>query len=306
MANETHPTRRTGDRDTTVVAASSLGGMTILDDRVLLDGPGGSAVVLPFGAQVLEWAPAGESPVLWTSRRAVLDGSAPLRGGIPVCLPWFGRGTSGALTPSHGFARTARWTPVGVGQGHTPQATFLLEHRPTGSPEAFPHRLRALLRVVVSDDLVVSLTVQNTGDVAYRFEEALHTYFAVGDVKDVTLDGLEGADYLDKVRGDGRWRSQVGEVSFVRETDRVYRSDSTVVLHDPRRRRDITIDKDGSADTVVWNPWVDRAAELSDLADTEWQDFVCVEAANVGEDAVALEPGEEHSLVLVLHVDPMA
>lgn len=122
----------------------------------------------------------------------------------------------------------------------------------------------------------------------------------------MTLDGLEGADYQDKVRGGDLWRSQVGEVAFVRETDRVYRSDSTVVLHDPRRRRDITIDKDGSADTVVWNPWVDRAAALPDLGDPEWQDFVCVEAANIGDDAITLEPGEEHSMVLVIHVDPMA
>ncbi|WP_052450730.1 D-hexose-6-phosphate mutarotase [Actinomyces polynesiensis] len=280
--------------------------MTILEDQVLLDGPGGTATVIPFGAQVLEWAPTGESPVLWRSSSAVLDGSAPVRGGIPVCLPWFGRGRTGDLAPSHGFARTTEWTPLGVGSGHEPQATFLLEHDPAGDPGTFPHCLRALLRVAITEDLVVSLTVTNTGDHTYDFEEALHTYFAVGDVKDVTLDGLEGADYQDKVRGGDLWRSQVGEVAFVRETDRVYRSDSTVVLHDPRRRRDITIDKDGSADTVVWNPWVDRAAALPDLGDPEWQDFVCVEAANIGDDAITLEPGEEHSMVLVIHVDPMA
>lgn len=279
--------------------------MTILDDRILLDGPGGSAQVLPFGAQVLEWAPSGESPVLWTSPSALLDGSVPVRGGIPVCLPWFGRGRSRDLTPSHGFARTFVWTPLGLGSGHEPQASFLLEHDPADDPGTFPHSLRALLRVAITDDLVVSLTITNTGDHSYSFEEALHTYFAVGDVKDVTLDGLEGADYLDKVRG-GQRRSQVGEVTFVGETDRIYRSDSTVVLHDPRRRRDITIDKDGSADTVVWNPWVAGAAALPDVGANDWQDFVCVEAANVGEDAVTLEPGEEHSLVLVVHVDPMA
>lgn len=279
--------------------------MTILDERILLDGPGGTAAVLPFGAQVLQWAPSGEAPVLWTSPSAVFDGSMPVRGGIPVCLPWFGSGPGADLTPSHGFARTSRWTPLEVGSGHEPQAMFLLEHDPSQDPGTFPHCMRALLRVAVTDDLVVSLTVTNTGDHPYAFEEALHTYFAVGDVKDVTLDGLEGADHLDQLRP-GRWRTQVGEVSFVRETDRIYRSDATVVLHDPRLRRDITIDKDGSADTVVWNPWVERAAALGDVGDNDWQDFVCVEAANIGQDAVTLDPGEEHSLVLVIHVDPMA
>jgi glucose-6-phosphate 1-epimerase len=287
--------------------------MTILDERASLAGPGSSGTVTPFGAQVMSWAPDGEAPVLWMSPRAVLDGSVPVRGGIPVCLPWFGTGPGGAMRPSHGFARTTRWRMLDAEDApESPglaSRSFRLDHAPVGedvSAGLFPHRFHALLRVSVTDELVLSLTVVNDDDHAVRIEEALHTYFAVGDVKDVTIDGLEGSDYLDAVRDDGRRRTQVGELALVGPTDRIYRSAAALVLHDPRRRRAITIDKDSSASTIVWNPWAEGAAELSDLGPHDWQDFVCVEVGNVRDDAVSLSPGEEHTLILILHVDPMA
>lgn len=279
--------------------------MTVLDDEISLVGAGGQALIVPFGAQVLSWTPSGEDPVLWISKRADLSGGAPVRGGIPVCLPWFGSGTDGTRTPSHGFARTSTWHRVGEDSPGSSQALVLqLDHEPDGD-DPFPHPFRAELRVALTDDLVVTLRVTNRGGDAFEFEEALHTYLAVGDVKDTTVDGLEGCDYLDKVRGDGRWRTQSGEVAFVGPTDRVYRCDSTLVVHDPRNRRDVVIDRDSSADVVVWNPWAEGTELLPDVAPHDWERFVCVEAANVGEDAVCLEPGATHEMMLVMHVDPM-
>lgn len=289
--------------------------MTILDERIPLVGPSSAGSVTPFGAQVMAWSPDGETPVLWLSERAVLDGSEPVRGGIPVCLPWFGAGPDGTRAPSHGFARISRWraldadeAPEGPGLA---SCCLRLDHDPGAADgrtdgDLFPHRFHAVLRVSVTDDLVISLTVANDDDHPIRIEEALHTYFAVGDVKDVTITGLEGADYQDLVRGDSRWRTQIGELALVGPTDRIYRSEAGLVLADPRRRRAITVDKDGSADTIVWNPWAEGAAALADLGDQDWQHFVCVEAGNVGDDAVDLAPGEDHTMVLVLHVDPMA
>ncbi len=292
---------------------SSLGAMTILDQEVPLMGPGSSGAALPFGAQVLSWAPEGETSVLWTSHSAILDGSAPIRGGIPVCLPWFGSGNDGTCHPSHGFARTAWWTrvddPMPAGRSHSSHSTaFRLDHEPSNADddEPFPHRLEALLRVDVTEDLVITLRVTNTDDHAFTFEEALHTYLRVGDVKDVTIDGLEGADYLDTTREPHQWRQQVGEVTLVGPTDRIYRSGCPLSVHDPRLRRTINIDKDGSANTVIWNPWVEGAAALSDLDDQEWQEFVCMETANVRDDAITLKPGEDHEMVLILHADTMA
>ncbi len=229
-----------------------------------------------------------------------------------MCLPWFGTGPDATLRPRHGFARTAQWQPLD--HDETPRSpglvsrSFRLDHAP-GWPESagpFPHRFHAILTVSVGDDLIVTLTVTNDDDHPIGIEEALHTYLAVGDVKDVTINGLEGASYLDEVRGDAQWRTQVGEFALIGPTDRIYRSNAGLVLHDPRGRRAITIDKAGSANTIVWNPWADGSAAIADLDAQDWQDFVCVEAANVKEDAVALAPGETHTLILVLHVDAMA
>lgn len=279
--------------------------MTVLDDEVSLVGAGGQARIIPFGAQVLQWTPAGEDPVLWVSRRADLSGNGPVRGGIPICLPWFGAGPEGSVRPSHGFARTSTWERIGTDAPGAARALVLrLTHDGTAG-DAFPHRFRAELRVALTDDLVVTLRVTNRDAHAFTFEEALHTYLAVGDVKDTTVDGLEGTAYLDKVRGDGRWRTQNGEVSFVGATDRIHRCDSTLVVHDPRNCRDIVIDRDSSANVVVWNPWAEGAANLGDVAPHDWEHFVCVEAANVGDDAVELRPGEDHEMMVVLHVDPM-
>jgi len=286
--------------------------MTILDEQVLLAGPGSSGTVTPFGAQVLSWAPEGESPVLWVSPQALLSGSAPVRGGIPVCLPWFGNGPDATLRPRHGFARTTRWRPLDddetPGEPGLVARSFRLDHAPdrSGSADPFPYRFHATLRISVGDDLVLALTLVNDDDHPIRVEEALHAYLAVGDVKDVTINGLEGASYLDQVRGDGRWRTQVGELALIGPTDRIYRSDAGLVLHDPRRRRAITLDKAGSADTIVWNPWAEGASAIPDLDAQDWQDFVCLEAGNVRDQAVALTPGQTHTLVLVLHVEAMA
>ncbi len=279
--------------------------MTVLDDGISLVGAGGQVLVIPFGAQVLSWTPSGEDPVLWVSRRADPSGEAPVRGGIPICLPWFGAGPDQTRSPAHGFARTSTWKPLGTEEAGSSRALVLtLDHEP-GVDDAFPDPFRAELRVVLGDDLVVTLRVTNRGSRAFDFEEALHTYLAVGDVKDTTVDGLEGCEYLDQVRGDGRWRTQNGEVTFVGETDRVYRCDSTLVVHDPRNRRDIVIDRDSSSNVVVWNPWAEGTRRLGDVAPSDWEHFVCVESANVGQDAVHLDPGATHEMMLVLHVDPM-
>ena len=305
--------------------------MTVLDEQVSLAAPGSSGTITPFGAQVMSWSPEEESPVLWVSRHAVLDGSAPVRGGIPICLPWFGTGIDGSRRPAHGFARTARWTRLDGGDS-SPDApvssvAFRLDHDAVDATRAeltepvppsslsagthapsspFPHRFHAVVRVALTDDLVISLTVTNDDDHPITVENALHTYLAVGDVKDVTIEGLEGTDYLDVSRGDGKWRTQVGELALVAPTDRIYRSASPLVLRDPRLRRAVTIDKDGSASTIVWNPWAEAAGGLADIGAHDWQEFVCVEVGNVRDDALHLAPGESQDLVLVLHVDPMA
>lgn len=269
--------------------------------------PSSRARILRYGAQVMGWAPTGEDDVLWRSRRATMRAGEPVRGGIPICMPWFAGGPHGDARPVHGFARTRYWE-LGQ-QRHTPTSAsvrFDLNEAEPCAPTFFPHRFHAAYSVALTDDLVATLRVRNIDSTPFAFEEALHAYFAVGDVKDVTIDGLAGRTYVDAAHAPERRRAQFTEVTFVEETDRIYDSSESVVIHDPRKRRHILVDKAGSADWIVWNPWVEGARRAPDMDDRAWQDFVCVEAANVREHAVHLEPGEEHALILDVHVDPMA
>lgn len=138
--------------------------------------------------------------------------------------------------------------------------------------------------------------MQNTGREPVVLEEALHTYLAVRDVTAVRVEGLDGAAYLDKAAGAGQQRTQHGPVTLTEETDRVYRSTAPTTVVDPAASRAVTVTKDGSASTVVWNPWAAKAAALPDVADGAWRSMVCVETANALDDAVTLDAGASHTM----------
>lgn len=272
--------------------------MSALPEPVHLLTAAGSGAVFAHGAHVVSWMPAGDGEVgevLFLSRKAEFDTTTAIRGGIPVCFPWFGPGRTPGMSPAHGFARTATWHLASVDDGaERATATFRLTEADATS-EWFPGAFTAELRVSFGAELEVALTVANTGTAAFSYEDALHAYFAVGDVERVRIEGLEGARFIDKTLGpDAPARSQAGDIAITGETDRVYRSTGQIRIVDPVLERMLVIDKEGSASTVVWNPWVEKARALPDLADDEWREFVCVEVANTLDDAVELAPGERH------------
>jgi len=252
------------------------------------------------GAHVTAWTPAGSDPVIWVSGSSVFADGEPIRGGIPICFPWFGSGREPELAPpAHGFARLADWRLVSAEEhdGAVTLALELTEADAAAVPAAakWPHPFTATLTVTFGRELAVALSVENTGREEVSFEEALHTYLAVSDVRTTTVHGLDGAAYLDKAAADGPvHRRQEGDVTFTGETDRVYDSEGTAVVVDSGRS--IGVVKEGSANTVVWNPWVDKAAAMPDYGDDEWPSMVCVETANVLEDAIVLAPGARHTM----------
>lgn len=264
------------------------------------------------GAQVLTWAPTGEAPVIWLSPRTKDQVGQAVRGGVPICFPWFGPGRSGDLTPAHGFARTTDWrlwersipvtgnddvasaatdTPV------TSAVSFVLtsEDLAPSVQETFPHKFEAVYEARFGSSLEMSLTVTNTDTVAWDFEAALHTYLAVGDVRRVRVQGLANTPYFDKVTGQDE--TQQGELVLTGETDRVFSSAQAVSVVDEALNRTLVIEKSGSANTVVWNPWEEKSAGIADMTDDGWLTMLCVEAAAVGENAVELEPGQSHTLL---------
>jgi glucose-6-phosphate 1-epimerase len=261
-----------------------------------------TGAISAHGAQVLSWVPDGGAEVLFVSRAARLDTGSAIRGGIPVVFPWFGPGRVAGMSPAHGFARTAAWRLLRVDDGaDTATVEFGLTEQDATS-EWFPHPFEARLTVTFGRELRVGLAVTNTGRAPFSYEDALHTYFRVGNAERVRIEGLDGATFVDKTH-EGERAIQQGGVVITGETDRIYASTATARIVDPVLGRTICVAKAGSADTVVWNPWVDRARALGDLADDEWGEFVCVEAANIGRSAIDLVPGASHVTAVNVRID---
>ncbi|PZP37232.1 MAG: D-hexose-6-phosphate mutarotase [Kocuria rhizophila] len=280
--------------------------MTRLPAPLTLFCPSGSGTVRTYGAQVMSWAPTGFDPVLWVSSQAKDSVGDAIRGGVPICFPWFGPGRSGDMKPAHGFARIAEWKLAdrirNYDDAAAATARFILTHEDIDRQlrGAFPHKFRAVYTVDFGAKLTMSLTVTNTGSTAFEFEEALHTYLSVGDSQRIAIEGLEGARYFDKVSQ--QEQSQSGPITITDETDRVYYSEDTVQVKDPAMARTITVAKEGSANTVVWNPWTEKSKAMDDYADDEWQSMVCVETANVLDNAVRLDAGASHTMTQRLSV----
>ena len=272
------------------------------------EGPGGLAVVEVInaraaatialqGAQVLTWAPRGQAPVIWLSRAARFTPGKSTRGGVPVCWPWFGPHATDSSLPAHGFARTVPWEVIGVralAEGATRLDFRLAQTEATRA--LWPHASLLECHISVGTALEIDLVTRNADRSAVTIGAALHTYFEVGDVRHVVIRGLEDCPYLDKMDG-GKRKRQSGPVTIAAETDRIYLDASAdCLIDDPDLRRRIRIRKRGSRSTVVWNPWLEKSAQMGDFGDNGYLNMVCVESANAADDVVTIAPGGEHHL----------
>ncbi|BAM05333.1 D-hexose-6-phosphate mutarotase [Phycisphaera mikurensis] len=240
---------------------------------------GATGRVTPYGAHVFSWIPAGHDEVLYVSPRAVLDGSKPIRGGIPVCFPWFGAGGSGDATPAHGTVRRDTWE--------------VRERRGDGA--AFATRAGGFgisLDASFGDTLTLRVAVTRTADDAAAFELALHSYFAVSEASAVSVTGLAGARGLDSLTGE-TFEQDTEPIRFAAEYDRVFTGcPGPQTLHDPGLKRKIVITPDNLPSAIVWNPHAAKAGRMSDLGADQYPRFVCIESGRVRQDAVTLRPGE--------------
>ena len=269
---------------------------------------GGRFTVYDHGAQITEWVPAaGAEPVLWTSERARYDERSAIRGGIPICFPWFSAGRNGNKSPSHGFARLARWQLLdGQEKDGLIGLRWQLDQQMIPRIDGIDpdrNRFEVHCTQVFGADLQIKLRIRNTDDVPLVVEEALHTYFFVSNIHNTEVQGLAGMEYLDQLTG--TYNTQIGTVRFTDEVDRIYWVTDTIEVHDPVLGRRITLTTHNSENTVVWNPWADKSAELSDMPDDAWTNMVCVETANVRNKAVHLNPGQAHELFLTLSVSDL-
>ncbi len=252
----------------------------------------GSATIALQGAQLLSWTPAGEKPVVWLSKNAKYMQGKSVRGGIPICWPWFGPHPEESSYPAHGFARNLVWE-VGGTKSLTDATQVVLRLVPNEASWPYPSELEC--RIKVGQTLEMELITRNTGLEPFTLGCALHTYFEVGDVRKIEILGLEEATYIDKVNG-GKNR-QSGPVTVNSEVDRIYLDTaSDCLIRDPIYNRVIRVEKEGSRSTVVWNPWVDKADKMGDLGDDGYLNMLCVESCNAADDVAIVPPGKSHRL----------
>jgi glucose-6-phosphate 1-epimerase len=293
-----------------------LDGVLTFDDhqgltRLQVKTPAAEATVYLHGAHLTHWQPQGFDPVLFLSGRTELAPGKAIRGGIPVCFPWFGP-RSAALGngpaaeskagPAHGFARTRPWDLAFAALvGDDVHLTFTLAPDESSAALGFA-AFRVAYEMILGRTLTLRFTVANTGDEPFRFEEALHTYFAVRDVRQTDIDGLESAPYIDKTDALAMKQLPPGPCRLTGWSDWVFPANpAATAIHDGART--IAIAKENSNTTVVWNPWMEKSAGMADLPPDAWPHFLCVESANAGSDAVTLAPHQAHTLQTRITVD---
>jgi glucose-6-phosphate 1-epimerase len=253
--------------------------------------------VFLHGAHVTDYQPAGQPPLLWVSSASLYQPGKAIRGGIPVCWPWFGNHLDDPAKPAHGFARTALWRLLAVDD--EADGAIVLTLGLEDSPQAlalWPHPFGLRLTITFGSTLRLSLSMENRDVVPVSISCALHTYFQVADWRTCRLHGLEDADYLDKVEGYAR-KHQPGVVTFSRETDRIYLlPDGACRIESPETGQDILIRQQGSTATVVWNPGPEKAEAMADMTGDEYRQMVCVETAIAPQVPILLHPGKSYVL----------
>lgn len=273
-------------------------------ERIDIENPHATASLALQGAHLLEWTPRDEQPVIWVSEAARYEPGVAIRGGIPICWPWFGPHATNPRLPQHGLARTAEFQVVAVERlfDHRTRITFRL---PDGQVEAaWPHPTELLYMVTVGRALELDLVTRNAGPEPVTIGQALHTYFRVSDYTRVTVHGLEGCRYLDRVAGGERVQDR--PLTLAGKTDRTYlQSVRDCILEDPGLSRSIRISKRNSHSTVVWNPALGGVSPGSDFGASGSRHMLCLETANAGADAVRLEPHAVHLLFARFTVAPV-
>ncbi len=272
-----------------------------LPKLVLTTGAAAAEIYL-HGAQIVSWQPAGSAEILFLSEHSHWEPGRAIRGGIPVCFPWFRAKADDLKAPAHGLVRTKAWDLEAITQQQDRVTVTLATASDDETRRWWRHEFRLVHRITIGAALQLELETANTGPAPFRFEEALHTYFHVGDIEQVRITGLDATAFLDNT-DQNRRRMQHGDVAIAAPTDNAYLDTRTSPeLVDPVLQRRLRTEKAHSLTTIVWNPWAQGAAALADLGNDEWRHMACVEASNILDAAVTLPPGASHTMSATITV----
>lgn len=260
--------------------------------------PVAEAKICTYGAQVLSYKPVDSaSDMLFLSPQSAYGEGKAIRGGVPICWPWFGDDPSGHGRPAHGFARNQVWHVIATNQAADGKVSVTLQMLPNALSQGYWQcDFDLQLTVTIGNTLKMQLTTHNRDQHSFVISQALHTYFEIGDIEKLKLRGLDNRYYLDKTRNFAE-KLQQGDITFFTETDRIYlNSPRQLFIEDSTLARQIMIDSHGSQTTVVWNPW-NKIVILKDMLNTAYKQFVCVETANAADNSIELAPDQSHTLI---------
>ena len=267
-----------------------------------------NATISPYAGQVLSYCPVPlKDDLLFVSERAFFAPGQGIKGGVPICWPWFGADPAGR--PAHGFARSLPWSLLATAtlpSGATRVTLGLADDAETRA--LWPHHFNLLVKVTVGATLGVELITRNAGDEPFLITQGLHTYFRVGDATRVRVLGLEQCSYIDKAAGaKDAVVTQEGPVTVAAEVNRIYESVPPVLtIEDPVMKRRIRISSRHSATCVVWNPWVETARAMADLDDQDYRIMLCVETVNTASEVIGVPGGGEARLAAEYAIEPLA
>ena len=254
------------------------------------------ATISLYGAHIIQYRPYETFDILWMSPNSNFEEGKAIRGGIPICFPWFGPHASDPTLPVHGFARIMQWKVTKTESMPKGETLIKLELNSSEQTKEFwPYDFKAELDICVGATLKVALRITNTGNEAFQYTSALHTYFHVSDISNIRIEGLQGASYYQGF-GNEVFTQEEDLIEIAKEENRRYvDTESDIILHDAAFRRRIKTTKEGSKVTVVWNPWSETVKTMSDIPEDGYETFVCIEPANSYDDFIQLAPGEQHS-----------
>jgi len=262
-----------------------------------INNPHATADIALNGAHVFHYQPKDQAPVLWLSDTAAFEKGRAIRGGIPICWPWFGDHATNQQLPAHGFARSDTFELINVEANANQETVVTLQLQSNAFNQQYWDSLFTLdVTITVGESLDVSMTMRNDDSSSHTFSSALHSYFTISDVTKVAIKGLDETPYYDKLQNFNA-AIQHGSITLDREIDRVYvPTTNEVYIDDEGLNRTINITKTGSASTVVWNPWIDKSALMNDFHEGGYRCMVCVETTNTREDSMTLKSGESHTI----------
>lgn len=258
------------------------------------------ALISIHAGQVLSFKPANEpEDVMFLSEKAYYQDGKAIKGGAPICWPWFGADPEGKGRPGHGFVRNRPWNVMATEAMSNGDIKVTLGLVDTPDTRAiWPQSFSLLQEIIIGDTLNLSLITRNTGKEKFAITQAFHTYFKVGDIARAKVLGLTGCDYLDKAGGGSAQKHQTGDVTIGAEVDRIYLNvGNTLTIDDAALNRRIQITSQGSKTAVVWNPWEKISKDMADLEDDDYKRLLCVETTNAADDVREVAAGGECRLV---------